>query len=553
MKNKLKKNGLAEGTIIAYIAIVFTKILGAIYVIPFYKIIGESGGVLYSYAYNVYNLFLNISTSGIPVAISIVISEYRALKMIKTKEKALSVANKVVFGMSFFAFLILFIFAKSIGGFFVGDLTGGNSINDVALVIRAVSFCLLIIPFLSVIKGYLQGHKYIAVTSYSQVIEQIVRIFVVLIGSYIAINIMNQKTSVGVCVALSGAFFGGVIAYLYLKSKIRKNKELFKEENKSDSEVVLDSKSIFNKIIKYAIPVIIVAITQNLYEIIDMKLAIKGLYSIGYTAKKSELIASILTTWGPKICMVISAVGMGLSISIIPYIVSSFVKKDFKNVNKKFNQAVNIVFAITIPIAIGIVILSNPIYYMFYGSSQYGYKILKLLAIVNIPIALHSVVNMILQGMGKYKLVYFNTLVGLLINTILDIPLIILLNNIGLTPYLGTLFATLIGQSISLLIVFICLKNELNFDYKEIGHLLKKMILPCIIMASVIALFNIIISFNNNYIIIIVKLCLFALIGALIYFYTMYLNNGLYDAFGKSSVDKILKKLKLDRFMKKEK
>ena len=73
----MKKNSFIEGTIIASLAIIITKILGVLYVIPFYSIIGEDGGVLYSYAYNIYNLFLNIATAGIPVAISMVISEYQ--------------------------------------------------------------------------------------------------------------------------------------------------------------------------------------------------------------------------------------------------------------------------------------------------------------------------------------------------------------------------------------------------------------------------------------------------------------------------------------------
>ena len=50
----MKKNSFVEGTIVAYISILITKIVGAIYVIPFYKIIGITGGVLYGYAYNIY-------------------------------------------------------------------------------------------------------------------------------------------------------------------------------------------------------------------------------------------------------------------------------------------------------------------------------------------------------------------------------------------------------------------------------------------------------------------------------------------------------------------
>ena len=104
----MKKNSFIEGTILAYIAILLTKIIGAIYVIPFYKIIGESGGVLYSYAYNAYNLFLNISTSGIPTAVSIIIAEYSALKLFNEREYTFKVANKLISIISFIAFIIMF-------------------------------------------------------------------------------------------------------------------------------------------------------------------------------------------------------------------------------------------------------------------------------------------------------------------------------------------------------------------------------------------------------------------------------------------------------------
>ena len=116
----LKKNSFIEGTILAYIAILLTKIIGAVYVIPFYKIIGESGGVLYSYAYNVYNLFLNISTSGIPTAVSIIIAEYNALKMFNEREHAFKVANKVLSVLSVVAFLIMFVFGHQ-GFFYLQD------------------------------------------------------------------------------------------------------------------------------------------------------------------------------------------------------------------------------------------------------------------------------------------------------------------------------------------------------------------------------------------------------------------------------------------------
>ena len=40
-----------------------------------------------------------------------------------------------------------------------------------------------------------------------------------------------------------------------------------------------------------------------------------------------------------------------------------------------------------------------------------------------------NVGNMMLQGMKDYKIVYLNTIVGLVINALLDVPMILLLNN----------------------------------------------------------------------------------------------------------------------------
>lgn len=107
----MKKNSLLEGTLVAYIIIITTKVLGAIYVIPFYKIIGTSGGVLYSYAYNVYNLFLSLSTSGIPTAVSIIVAEYSAMKLYNDKEKTINLAYKFIGVVSTLAFLLMFFFA----------------------------------------------------------------------------------------------------------------------------------------------------------------------------------------------------------------------------------------------------------------------------------------------------------------------------------------------------------------------------------------------------------------------------------------------------------
>ena len=172
----MKKSSFVEGTLIATIAIVITKILGMLYVIPFYAVVGVQGSALYAYAYSIYIIFLDISTAGLPIAISKIINEYNTLGMIDAKNRAYKIGKKVMSFLAIAIFVILMIFAPQIAKLLLGDLSGGNTIADVSAAIRAVSFAILVIPFLSVTKGYLQGHKIINVSSVSQVIEQVIRI-----------------------------------------------------------------------------------------------------------------------------------------------------------------------------------------------------------------------------------------------------------------------------------------------------------------------------------------------------------------------------------------
>ena len=143
---KLKKSGFIEGAFIATICIIITKIIGVLYVIPFYNIIGEQGGTLYGYAYNIYNIFLIISSAGIPLAISKLTSEYTTLKQDDKKIRMYQIASRAIMAFSIASFLICFIFAPLFANLIIGDLDGGNTIEDVTLVIRAISFALLIIP-----------------------------------------------------------------------------------------------------------------------------------------------------------------------------------------------------------------------------------------------------------------------------------------------------------------------------------------------------------------------------------------------------------------------
>ena len=538
----MKKDSFLKGTIVASLAIIISKILGVLYVIPFYKIIGENGGVLYSYAYNIYNLFLNISTAGIPIALSMIISEYITLNKIDAKERTFKIGKKIILTFSIVSFLILFIFSDYIAMFMIKDVDGANPIKDISLVIKTISVALIITPYISVLRGYLQGHKFISPGSISQVWEQIVRIVVILLGSYLAINVFNTSIPVGVSVALTGAFFGALVAYLYLKHIINKNKKLFVTSDKKDS---ISDSEIAKKIVYYCIPLIIISVTNDLYNIVDMKLIIKGLYMIGMSGNNAELIASIICTWAPKICMIISAISMGLATSLIPHLITSYTKKDYKESNKIFNDAISTMLVIALPLTIGIMMLSKEVYYIFYGTSKYGPNILIIAAVVSLWIGVLTVMNTAVQGFKRFKLVIISTVIGLLVNIALDIPMILLLNKLNFRPYYGTSIASIIGATVSALIILIYLKKELNFSYKIIRKNLGKMIIPLCSMMILVFLLAYLLKSRHNRLYNIFKCFIIGIIGAFTYFYILKINNGLNTVFGEKRVNNILHKLHL--------
>ena len=190
-KKSLTKNTFVQGAFISTLGIVISKILGIIYVIPFHAIVKEQGGALYGYAYSIYGLFLNLSTAGIPLAISKITSEYSALNQNYLKEKSYKISKYLMCGLGILGFIILMLFASTIADIFIGDIKGGNTKEDVAFVIRVISTALLIVPILSVTRGYLQGHKYITPPSVSQVIEQFVRVLIIVIGSFLCLKVFN--------------------------------------------------------------------------------------------------------------------------------------------------------------------------------------------------------------------------------------------------------------------------------------------------------------------------------------------------------------------------
>lgn len=494
--SKFKKSSFLEGAFIATFCIILTKVLGIIYVIPFYKIIGEQGGTLYGYAYNIYNIFLIVSSAGIPLAISKLTSEYNTLGENDKKRRMYQIATYLIMAFSILSFLICFIFAPNLSNIIIGELEGGNTIEDVTFVIRLISFALLIIPFLSIERGYLQGHRYILEPSLSQVIEQVVRIAVILLGSYICTYTLGLPIKYAVGISVFAACLGGIATFIYLNSTVRKNRRQIGLDIKPKA-IKKDDSEIIKKIIFYSLPFIIINLSNTLYTSTDMVLTIRTLPKLGFSAMDTEFISSVFTTWGIKFNTIITSISTGLIISLIPNMVKDYTEKNMVAVNTNFNKCLKIIILIIAPIAIFLSGMSTSAWNIFYGANAFGSKIIKYTIIVTIFDCLYMVINSLLQSLNKPKIIYTSVIVGLLTNLSLDIPLMNLFAKLNLPAYYGAITATLIGFLVSNTISIVSLNKEMKFNYQETIKLIPRFLISTTILIITLKLFNIILPIDN--------------------------------------------------------
>ncbi len=542
----LKKNSFIQGAFIATFGIVLSKILGMIYVIPFYAIIGDQGGALYGYAYSIYSIFLGISQAGIPLAISKIISEYNVLGYYNAKDRAFKLGKKTLMILGIVCFVIMFLFAGVVADIILGGVAGGNTKEDVTLVIRIISTAILVVPLVSIYRGYLQGHKYIAPTSISQVLEQLVRVSIIIGGSYLTLKVFNLSLTTTVGIAVFAATIGAITSYLYLVLKARKNREQLNRRTLKVDEPKITDKEIIQKILIYAFPFIMIDVFKSLINSVDVFILVKVLVNgIGYTASQAEAIMSVFSTWGLKINMIIVSISTGLMVSLIPNLTASFVKNDMIDVRKKINQTLQCLLFFTIPMTFGLSVLAKPVWTIFYGVSEFGPNVYRYYVFVTLATTLFTASITILQLLKEYKRVFMGLLTGLLTNALLTIPFVYAFHKIGLPAYYGAITSTILGYLVCafMSLHFIGKKYKVNYE-DTIKKTINLLLTALFMVIALLVLKNFMPFTSDSRITNIFMVGLYAVVGAIIYLGVTFKTKLIYQIFGKGNIDKILRKFR---------
>lgn len=540
--DNLKKSSFINGALFVTICIIITKILGVLYVIPFHAMIGESGGALYGYAYTIYVFFLSLSSAGIPLAISKIISEYNTSGNYDARDRAFYLGKRISLIFGVVVFLILNIFAGVFASIIIGDVSGGNTVEDVTVVIRVISTAILVVPILSIYRGFYQGYRFMEPPSISQVIEQVVRISVIILGSLFSLKVFKLSLTTTVGVAVFAATIGAISAYFYLFTKYKNNKSRFKNTVPKIKIPVTD-KEIIRKIFYYAFPLIMIDLSKSVYNFIDTFTVLNGLVdNANYAVEDAEVVVSMLSTWASKFNMVVSAVASGIVVSLIPNLTSSIVKKDKEDISLKINDSIGLCLLLTVPMTFGIAFLSKPIWCVFYGSSDVGPQLLGFFIFTGLLSSVFTVLVTIIQLFKDYKVLFNSLFVGVIIKLLFNVNMIGAFYREGLPPYYGVITATLFGYFVSIVYCFIYLGIKRNINFEKLISVFFDILCGSFLMIVVLLIINLIIPFNTtSRVLNFLFIMLYAVVGMVVYFIYTYKMKTLDKLLGKNFINKLLK------------
>ncbi|MFB5663812.1 oligosaccharide flippase family protein [Alteribacillus sp. HJP-4] len=456
-----------RGTMILSLATFLSKFLGMIYVFPFVAMVGQQGLALYQYGYQPYTILLSLATLGVPMAVSKFVSKYNALGDYRTGHRLFRSGLIIMTISGFLAFLILFSFAPVIAGWIIRDPSdlNGNSMNDIIFTIRMVSVALLLIPAMSVTRGYFQGFQSMGPTAVSQVIEQIVRIAFILSLTFAILYIWDGELGTAIGFATFGAFIGGLGAIAVLLYYWKKRKQFIQKQlDQSTVDHKLPLSSMYKELISYALPLSFVGLAIPIFQMVDLFTFNNALIQTGYTQQEAEIAYGSFAGSAHKLILIPVAVATAMSVTLIPTITRSFTSNDTDQLQRQITQTYQIILFLSIPAAAGLSILAYPTFGVLFGLEdvETGGFILRYYAPAAILFSLFSVTAAVLQGMNRQRYAVMSLIIGFALKIISAYGLVFLIGPAG-----GSL-STALGYGAAIAWNVWAIGKFANFDYKPI-------------------------------------------------------------------------------------
>ncbi len=397
MPNTLNKTNrlFFSGVLILTFSNILIKVIGLTLRIPLQHILGNEGMAYYDVAYKIYVWFYMISTAGLPVAVSILISE----SLVKGNLREV----KRIFRITITLFVIIGLFGM---GFMMGGsrlFAAAYKFGDSYIAIFAIAPTLFFICISSAIRGFFQGYQNMFPTAISQIIEAVGKLT---IGILFALYGIKQGYSLPVVAALTvlGLTIGVAAAMLFLCV----SKLLFKEKFNNDEYRCLESdllpvrsvKKLLRQLVITSVPIMLSASVMSFTGMLDGMILSRRLQSIGYTETLTRIIYGNYNGVAVPMFNFPPALIYPISYSIIPLLSAAIVSGDKKRVNFIMNSSLKIAALIAIPCSIGMSILSEPILKLIYDeeSAVLAAPLLSVLSLSIFFVGMLAITTAVLQA-----------------------------------------------------------------------------------------------------------------------------------------------------------
>ncbi|MFD1929322.1 oligosaccharide flippase family protein [Sporosarcina siberiensis] len=384
-------NTFVKSTLILSIATLISKILGSVFRIPLQNIAGDEVLGIFTLVYPVYMVALTLSVAGIPVAISKLITEARVKNDHDGVDEIYRTASVLTLLFGVLSFSLIMIFSNQIA-----NLLGGPSVKP-ALII--VSITLLIAPYMSVYRGYFQGFENMMPTAVSQVIEQFVRVGLILILAVVLVgkNYGSESIAGGIMI---GSSLGALASLIYLQWLFKKNRKrinVVKRPPFSFGNFIKTSKLI----LLISLPISIGAITMALVNLVDSLTIPMSLLNANVDSSKLNYLYGIYGR-GLSLVQIVTVLSASLVLPLIPLITRKLAENDLKATRRIIEKTHFVSHLISWPAAFGLFALTVPLNIALFTNTEGSY-VLAVIGISSVFTSLAILGTGILQGMNLAK------------------------------------------------------------------------------------------------------------------------------------------------------
>ena len=401
-----KNQNFLHGAAILTAGVVVMKILGAIYKIPLQNILGDVGYGYFNLAYTIYNVFLTVSTAGLPVALSRMISASQTLGHPNQTRRIFHVAMATLAAIGTVFSGLMFLFPTEVAILFVSKA-------EITQCVYVLSPAVLLICITSAFRGYIQGHGNMKPTTVGQILEVLVK---VIVGLALAVYLTRSGKSLPISSA--GAIFGVTVgsvaalaymAYCYVRWYQKKSAR----ECAASEDVPESVSETFQTFVKIGVAITIGASVMSVISLIDAKLIqmqLPNVPGIGRTLA-DELYGSYSTM--QTLYNLPAAFITPMTIAVVPAISAAVTGKAHREVGNIAESGLRISSVIALPMGIGLAVMSYPIVHvLFKDTHAIGPTILTYLGFASVFVCIALVTTSILQATGHEKLTIVSMLAG---------------------------------------------------------------------------------------------------------------------------------------------